>query len=140
MPCSWTLHTLDVPFAAFMEFPNFWTWMTFTNLLVLVVSVDKLGRKLDRIMKHLGLEEEPPKPAPAPTALQSWAKPRNEAFQMHARAWGAETRRVALQVWAHPRLRPLSRLVEAGIVRTGRFIDRLLYRTPPGKSPAQDEV
>jgi hypothetical protein len=118
MPRSWTLHTLDMPIAAFMEAPNIWTWLTLSWLLVIILSVDKLQRKLDRIMKHLGLEEESRKPAPAPTALQIWAQ----------------------QVWAHPRMRPLGRLVGKGIVRTGRFIDRLLDRPPAGKSPVQDEV
>lgn len=140
MPCFWTLHTLDTPIAAFMEAPSIWAWLTLSWLLILIVSVGRLERKLDRIMKHLGLEEESPKPAPAPNPWQIWVSPRLEAFPMRARAWGAEMRRVALQVWAHPRLRPLSRLVEAGIAGAARLVGGLLDRPPLGKSPAQDEV
>ncbi len=113
MPCCWILHTLDTPLAAFMEAPNYWSCMTLMMVISLLVHVGRLERKLDRIMKHLGLEEEPPTPAPAPTALQ---------------------------VWARPRMRSLGRLVGEGIVRAGRFIDRLLDRPPAGKGPAQDEV
>ena len=64
MPSSWTLHTLEAPFAAFTEAPNISTWMTYAMVIAVLVHVGRLGRKLDRIMKHLGLEEESPKPAP----------------------------------------------------------------------------
>lgn len=111
MPYSWTLHTLDTPFAAFMEAPNFWTFLTLAWLLALIVGVGHLERKLDRILNHLGLSTEIEKPQTTP-----------------------------LQSRARPRFRTLGMLVRAGIDGAARFVDRLLYPPPPGKGLPPDEV
>jgi hypothetical protein len=136
MQCFWTLHAPGLPTADFGVFPDYWTYFSVTMIIIIAVAVDRQERKLDRIMKHLGLAAESPKPAltaespkPAPTARM--------------RALGrrvAEARRAALQVWAHPRLRPLRKLVRTGVATATRFIDGFLNRPPAGKGRVQDEV
>jgi hypothetical protein len=138
MPCYWTPLESGAPLAAFFQPPDFWAWFAVVMVVSIALTMDRIEKKLDRILNHLGLSTEIEKPRP--TELQSRASPELQAFQVHMLKWSGAAGRVVGRVWSRRELRSLRRLVGTGVAGAARFVDQSLYQTPSGKGPAQEEV